>query len=110
MVLEIMINMNKKEIVLVAKKVVFYALKDEEAFLSWLKSIKAVKQLDYYGSELHIYVKDKQISEQDLSDLLALFFRYKIKMDQLKIFLNTENKSWFFDNPKMYWHKKVFGL
>lgn len=99
-----------KEVILVAKKVVFYALKDEEAFLGWLRSIKAVKQLDYQGAELHIYVKNKQISDQDLSDLLALFFRYKIKMDQLKVFLNENNTSWFFDNPKMYWHKKVFGL
>ena len=97
-----------KEIILVAKKVVFYALKDEEAFLGWLKSIKAIKQIDYAGVNLHIYIKNKQISDQDLSDLLALFFRYKIKMDQLKIFLNDQNRSWFFDNPKMYWHKKVF--
>lgn len=97
-------------VVLVAKKVIFYALKDEEAFLGWLKSIKAVRQIDYQGSELHIYIKSKSISDQDLSDLLALFFRYKIKMAQLQIFLNDKNKAWFLDNPKMYWHKRVFGL
>jgi len=100
--------MSKKTVMLVAKKLAFYALKDEEAFLGWLKSIKSVKALDYQGAELHIYVKSNQIPDQDLSDLLALFFRYKIKMDQLSVFLNDSNKEWFFEQPKMYWHKKVF--
>jgi hypothetical protein len=101
--------MNVLEVILVAKKVIFYARKDEEAFLGWLKAIKSVKQIDYQGADLLIYIKSKQISDHDLSDLLALFFRYKIKMDQLQIFLNDQNKAWFYDNSKMYWHKKVFN-
>ena len=43
-----------------------------------------------------------------LRDLLALFGRYGISMQQLAQFQNSGNESWF-TSPPMYWHKKVFG-
>lgn len=51
-----------------------------------------------------------KIIDDDLRELLALFYRYKIKnMQQLQIFLNNDNKTWFYENKKTFWHKKVFG-
>ena len=97
-----------KGVVLICKRVVFYALKDENAFLNWVKSIKSIKGLEYEGDQIHLYFKTLQISDNDLQDLIALFFRYKIKMEQLAVFLNDKNREWFFANSKMYWHKKVF--
>ena len=47
--------------------------------------------------------------DQDLREILALFYRYKIDMKQLVVFLNNKNKMWFFDPPKGYWHRRVFG-
>jgi len=45
-----------------------------------------------------------------MRELLALFYRYKIDMKQLQIFLNKNNKQWFQDNTKAYWHRRVFGV
>ena len=101
--------MNKKIVILIAKSVAFYSHQDEEAFLNWIKAIKSIKMIDYQGSEMHIYIKSNRISDKDLNNLLALFFRYKIKMNQLSVFLNDANKEWFFDQSKMYWHKKIFS-
>lgn len=101
--------MNKKPVVLVCKRLVFYELKDEEAFFEWVGKIKSIIKYDGQGDEIHLHVKSNIISDHDLRDLVALFFRYKVKMEQLAIFLNPKNQAWFGDNPKMYWHKKVFG-
>jgi hypothetical protein len=30
-------------------------------------------------------------------------------MKQLECFLSRENKMWFYDPPKGYWHKHIFG-
>jgi hypothetical protein len=39
--------------------------------------------------------------------LTGLFFRYRVDMEPLAVFLNKKNQLWFFD-PKRYWFKKVF--
>ncbi len=101
--------MSKKTVILVCKRLVFYELNDEAAFFEWVGKIKSIIKYDGQGDEIHLHVKGAVIPEQDLRDLIALFFRYKVKMGQLAIFLNSKNQAWFGDNPKMYWHKKVFG-
>jgi hypothetical protein len=53
-------------------------------------------------------VRSRRISEADLRDLLALFWRYNIPMVQLAQFRNSNNKAWF-ASPKMYWYEEVFG-
>lgn len=50
-----------------------------------------------------------KIVDNDLRELLALFYRYKIDMKQLRVFLNEQNKEWFYGRPKGYWHYRVFG-
>jgi hypothetical protein len=99
----------KSQVVLVCKRVVFYELKDEQAFFEWLKKIKSIQKIDDQFDKVFLYFKTNNIAEQDLRDLLALFFRYKINMKQLAVFLNQQNAAWFYDQPQMYWHKKVFG-
>jgi hypothetical protein len=101
--------MNKQEVVLVCKRVVFYELKDEEAFFEWIAKIKCVVKCEGEQANIYLHIKSNKISDANLRDLLALFFRYKINMKQLAVFLHDQNKSWFFDNVQMYWHKKLFG-
>ena len=50
------------------------------------------------------------ISDTCLRELLGLFFRYKVKMEQLAQFKNNKNTMWFRGNPCTFWHKKVFGM
>jgi hypothetical protein len=97
-----------KTIQLLCKRVKFYALKDEDAFFEWIKKIKCIKNISAIGNELSLDLPHL-ISDDDLRDILALFYRYKIDMHQLFIFLNDTNKSWFYEGNKGYWYDNVFG-
>ena len=99
-----------EEIKLVCKLVYFYSQLDESMFFTWIQSIKAIIRFDGIKDELYLYCESSVISDEDLREILALFYRYKIDMKQLKIFLNRKNKKWFFDGPKGYWHRRVFGV
>src|SRR6185436_8375901 len=96
--------MNKKDNVLVCKRVTFYASKDEDAFFEWIKKIDCIENFFGRGDELYLELASADIHDYNLRDLLGLFYRYNVDMKQLKRFLNKENKSWFFDNKKSYWH------
>ena len=76
---------------------------DEKHLFVWALEIPGVSSWD----QDTLLVKRRAISEASLRDLLALFYRYNIPMEQLQIFLSVKNESWFSD-PIMYWHKKVF--
>jgi hypothetical protein len=96
-------------IILICKRVHYYCHKDEDMFFEWISRIKCIVKWDGLRDELYLYVKTKRIGNENLRDLLGLFYRYKIDMKQLQIFLNKNNKSWFYDNKKAYWHRRVFG-
>jgi hypothetical protein len=100
---------NKKDNILVCKAVTFYCNKDEDAFFDWIKKIDCIDEISAAGDELYLHVCADEIHDYDLDDLIGLFYRYNIDMKQLKRFLTEDNKKWFFDNPKGYWHKRVFG-
>ncbi|CAG2132287.1 Uncharacterised protein [Ralstonia mannitolilytica] len=55
-----------------------------------------------------LVMRSRHISETALRDLLALFWRYQIPMEQLAQFESERNTSWF-RAPHMYWHNRVFG-
>lgn len=98
------------EIVLVCKAVRYFAPHDEDAFFEWIKKISSIKKFNGVYDELYLFIDSNNIPDTDLDSLIGLFYRYKIKnMNQLKVFLNEQNKSWFYENKKAYWHKKVFG-
>ena len=98
-----------KNIVLMCKSVWFYSTTDEDLFFEWIKRIPSIVKYDGKGDELYLYFTSNTINDDDLRELLALFYRYKIDMKQLSVFLNEENKEWFFERSQSYWHKKVFS-
>jgi hypothetical protein len=54
------------------------------------------------AEELHIYVDRADLTENDLRELLALFYRYEIDMEQFSVFLDENNKDWFFENREAF--------
>lgn len=75
------------------------------------------KYLFLWGSEIAGFVRwehdtlvmrSKRVSAETLIDLLALFRRYGIPMQQLRQFENRWNTVWF-RSPEAYWHHQVFG-
>ena len=101
-------NLNKQENILICKAVKFYCRKDEDAFFEWIKKIDCIDQISGISKELYLHIAADDIHDHDLRDLLGLFYRYKINMQQLSRFLTDDNKKWFYDNKKAFWHKKVF--
>ncbi len=93
---------------LMCKSVSFYSQKDEDAFFVWIKRIECIEQVTGAGRELYMHLASDNIHEYDLRDLLGFFYRYDIDMQQLARFLNNENKKWFYDNKRSFWHKRVF--
>ena len=102
--------MNKLNNILIGKSIKYYSHKDEDAFFEWINKIDCIDKAVGEGRELHLYIADNVLQDHDLRDLLALFYRYKLDMKQLERFLNKDNKLWFFDNYKAYWHRRVFGI
>ena len=90
-------------ITLICKAVTYYSSFDEDLFFEWLKKIKSITKYDGKLDELYFYVASAAISDDDLRELLALFYRYKIKnMEQLKLFLNETNRHWFYERKQAY--------
>lgn len=93
---------------LTCKKVRYYTLRDEDAFFEWIKKIKCIKSFEGALDELYLDLVDTPPTDEDLQDLIGLFYRYNVDMKQLARFLTPENKAWFYDNKKAFWHKRVF--
>ena len=92
---------------LVATGVTYYHENDEAAFFQWLDRIPCVEQSEGEGPDLFIHLSREPLDE-DLWELIAFFYRYKINMRQLARFGSGVERAWF-RNTKMYWHHRVFG-
>lgn len=101
--------MKQYKIKLICKSVRFYSRIDEDAFFEWISKVECIDDFYGAGEELYLLIAAEELHDHDLRELLALFYRYKIDMKQLQRFLCPDNKKWFYDNKKAYWHKKVFG-
>jgi hypothetical protein len=77
---------------------------DEKHLFHWAVEIPGVLRW-----ERDTLVVKSRLSQASLRDLLALFSRYGIPMEQLAQFENSTNREWF-AAPQMYWHKRVFGI
>jgi len=101
--------MSFAEVVLQCQSVIYYDRSDENIFFDWLCSIKSVKKYYGRGRVLFLEFDSNQIADQDLCELVGLFYRYKIEMKQLKVFLTLNNRAWFFDDKNAFWRRRIFG-
>lgn len=94
---------------LICKSIKFCSYTDEYAFFKWIEAIDCIESFSQIHNELYLEVACLELRDDDLRELLALFYKYNIDMKQLGVFLSEDNKKWFSENTKTYWHKKVFG-
>lgn len=94
---------------LICKKVIFYSQKDEDVFFEWIKKIKCIEHFEGVCDELYLNLIQRQLTDDELRDIIALFYRYKIDIKQLQRFVNEENKEWLCGKPYGYWHTRMFG-
>jgi hypothetical protein len=77
---------------------------DEKHLFEWAREISGVVRWE----QDTLVIRSKRISDEALRDLLSLFSRYNIPMEQLTQFRNPTNEGWF-TAPHMYWHESVFS-
>lgn len=92
---------------LVATEVVYYSPLDENAFFQWLDKIGCVARYEGRGSDLTISLS-REPDDDELRELIALFYRYGVDMRQLAIFGEGRARAWF-RKRGMFWHDAVFG-
>ncbi len=100
---------NKLETKLLCKGVYYYSSHDEDAFFEWLKKISSITSMSFNLDELYLHFASDVIPDDDFREIIGLFYRYKIDMKQLQVFINNDNREWFCGKPKGYWYKRVFG-
>jgi hypothetical protein len=93
---------------LICKRVTFYSLNDELNFFQWLEQISCIDEINGRVDQIELKIPRRAISDTNLRDLLAIFYRYKIDMRQLKQFSMPRNQHWF-EDEKTYWARMVFG-
>ena len=96
--------MKKNENILSCKSVKFYSRKDEDVFFEWIEKIDCIDKFEGFRNKLYLDLVERNLDDNDIQELIALFYRYKIDMKQLGRFLNDQNKEAF--KP---WHKKILG-
>jgi hypothetical protein len=94
--------------ILACKRVRYGSQGDETAFFDWIGRISCVTKFEGSGDTLFLYVRGARISDDNLRELLALFYRYRVPMKQLAQFENPRNRTWF-PRPGMYWFARVWG-
>lgn len=85
----------------------YFSQNDEAAMFEWLGRMTFLRDVTGEGRDLLIRLKRAPTDDQ-LRDLLALFFRYRMDMRSLAILRTTDNESWFADQGG-YWFEAVFG-
>ncbi len=85
----------------------FYSRGDEAAFFEWIGRISCIARFEGAGDVLLLHVPRKRISDGSLRELIALFYRYDIDMQQLAPFEHPANRSWF-KNPGAFWFRRVW--
>ena len=96
-----------QDLILIATSVTYYNRNDETAFFEWLARIPCFERCEGRGRDLFIQLS-RLPTDDDLRELIAFFQRYEIDMRQLARFGAGTDRAWFRE-PKMSWHKRVFG-
>lgn len=84
------------EIIIECKRIKFFSTHDEYAFFDWIKKSKCIANFKGIKDKILLIFDNKEISKEELHELIALFRRYKINKKQLEVFLNEENKDLFY--------------
>ena len=75
------------------KSVYFYSEVDEAMFFTWIKNISCIQKTEGAGDELYLNLVDRELTYDEMKNLIAFLYRYKIKMDQLQSFVTEKNRA-----------------
>jgi len=61
------------------------------------------------GRELEITIDVARLDHKGLRELIGLFARYNLDMQQLAVLRDDTERPWFSQREKAFWHGLVFG-
>jgi len=96
-------------ITLYGNKIAWLSYLDRYIFFEWTRHISSITSVRKEDDTIYIEIVNTHIPDEDLRKLIALFFRYNLCVKQLAVFFNEHNRHWFYDNPKAFWHEKIFS-
>jgi hypothetical protein len=70
--------------VLVVRGPMYHSPGDENAFVTWLKRIRAVNGVQTRGADLHIQLRAGKLSLDELREFRALFHRYGLDTTEIE--------------------------
>ncbi len=85
----------------------FYSKLDESAFFEWLDKLEFVVSYKGVGLILNVSVDTSSIDEVAVRELLALFFRYRIDMCQLRSM--AESAFPWLKDERAFWYAAMYG-
>ena len=94
--------------ILACKRVRYLSDGDETAYYDWIGRISCVTKVEGSGDTDYLHVRGRRISDRNLCELVALFYRYRISMKQLAQFESPRNRAWF-TRPGTFWRSRVWG-
>ena len=105
---------------LVQEKLFFLTLKqpsffgsklDKDAYFRWIQEIAGVISIEGLPSAesapggaagLKVGINMDQFDDWSLREFLALYYRYDLDFEELKIFVNGNNQQWVYDSQKFW--------
>lgn len=102
-----MISESKKNVRFEATNVKFYSDLDEAAFFDWIGKVPAVEGSEGKGRTIFLTVDTDSVDDEALRELIAIFYRYGVSMEQLAVLDERRFAHWFRDK-EAYWYRAVF--
>ncbi len=72
----------------------FYSKNDKEALFEWISKIACIENSAEIGQNLCLHFRSSFLDENNVRELLSLFYRYSINRHALKIFFEEEYQDW----------------
>lgn len=86
----------------------FYSAGDERRFFQGLRDNPAVSGFKGVGRQLYLSVVIGRLSQEAITDLLALLWRYEIVLQPLAHLAEKERFAWLRDD-RGYWYESMFS-
>jgi hypothetical protein len=93
--------------ILIVRGPTYFSPGDEKAFFDWLQAIPCVSRVGGQVRDLHITLK-RAPTDNQLRELIALLYRYRMSMRGLAAFKTSRNAAWFANDRDKFWHNRVF--
>lgn len=81
---------------LTIKPIAHSCAKEEDLFLEWFLQIPSVTEVKKQNETIEIFFDKEEIPKNDQHGLAAIFYRFKMDIEQLNLLLKSHGTGWLF--------------